>query len=90
MRIYTPPSHDGGFLRGACSGLVLKHIFAPNPVLLGVPVWCVRSGQDFTRLVSNLYSEASTEFITPYGHTPAVGIRRGTLQVNPRLVPTIV
>ena len=35
--------------------------------------------QDFTRLVSNLYSEASTEFITPYGHTPAVGIRRGTI-----------
>jgi len=38
---------------------------------------------DFTRLVSNIYSEASTEFITPYRHTPAVGIRRGTLQENP-------
>jgi hypothetical protein len=25
---------------------------------------------DFTRLVSNLYREASTEFITPYNHTP--------------------
>ena len=31
--------------------------------------------QYFTRLVSNLYSEASTEFITPHGHTPPVGIR---------------
>jgi hypothetical protein len=39
--------------------------------------------QDFTRLISNLYSEASTEFITPYGHTPAVGIRKGTLQREP-------
>ena len=38
---------------------------------------------DFTRLVSNLYKEASTEFITPYGHTPAVSIRRGTLQGDP-------
>ena len=39
--------------------------------------------QDFTRLVSILYSEASTEFITMYGHTPAVGIIRGTLQGDP-------
>ena len=38
---------------------------------------------DFTRLVSNLYREASTEFITPYGHTPAMDIKRGTLQVYP-------
>jgi hypothetical protein len=38
---------------------------------------------DFTRLVSNLYSEASTKFITPYGHTPVVGIKRGTLQGDP-------
>jgi hypothetical protein len=36
--------------------------------------------QDFTRLVSNLYSEATIEFVTPYGHTPSVGIRRGILQ----------
>ena len=35
---------------------------------------------DFTRLVSNLYSGATTEFITPHGHTTPVGIRRGTLQ----------
>jgi hypothetical protein len=34
--------------------------------------------QDFTRLVFNLYNEASTEFVTPYGHTPSLGIRRGT------------
>jgi len=36
--------------------------------------------QDFTRLVSNLYSEETTEFITPHGHTTSVGIRKGTLQ----------
>jgi hypothetical protein len=36
--------------------------------------------QDFTVIVSNLYKEASTEFIPPHGHTPAVGIRRGNLQ----------
>jgi hypothetical protein len=39
--------------------------------------------QDFTRLDSNLYSEASTEFVTPHGHISAVGIRRGTLQGDP-------
>jgi hypothetical protein len=44
--------------------------------LLGLP-------QDFTLLVSNLCKEASTEFITPHGHTAAVGIRRGTLQGDP-------
>jgi len=37
--------------------------------LLGLPV-------EFTRLVSNLHSGASTEFITPHGHIPSVGIRR--------------
>ena len=43
------------------------------PVLefLGLP-------SDFTRLVSNLYSGATTEFITPQGHTSPVGIRMGT------------
>ena len=35
---------------------------------------------DFTRLVSNFYSGATTEFITSHGHTPPVGIRRGILQ----------
>ena len=34
---------------------------------------------DFTRLVSNMYSGATTSFITPHGHTSPVGIRRGTL-----------
>ena len=38
---------------------------------------------DFTRLVSNLYSGATTEFIAPHGHTSAVGVRRGTLQGDP-------
>jgi hypothetical protein len=32
--------------------------------------------QDFTRSVFNLYSEASTEFIAPFGHTPTVSIMR--------------
>jgi hypothetical protein len=30
--------------------------------------------QDFTRLVSNIYNEATKELITPYAHTPSVGI----------------
>ena len=34
---------------------------------------------DFTRLVSNLYSGATTEFITPHGQISTVVIRRGTL-----------
>ena len=38
---------------------------------------------DFTTLVSNLYSGASTQFITAHGHTPHVGIGRGTLQGDP-------
>ncbi len=38
---------------------------------------------DFTRLVSNLYSGATTEFVTPYGLTSPVGIGRGTLQEDP-------
>jgi hypothetical protein len=38
---------------------------------------------DFTRLVSNLYSGATTEFNTPHGHTSPVGIRRGTLHRDP-------
>ena len=38
---------------------------------------------DFTRLISNLYSGASTEFITPHGHAPPVGNCRGTLQGDP-------
>jgi hypothetical protein len=39
--------------------------------------------QDFTRLISNLYSGASTCFVTPHGLTPPIGIRRGTLQGDP-------
>jgi hypothetical protein len=38
---------------------------------------------DFTRLVSNLYSGATTEFITQYGHISPLGIHRGTLQGDP-------
>jgi hypothetical protein len=44
--------------------------------LLGLPA-------DLTRLVSNLYSGATIECITPHGHTTPVGIRRGTLQGDP-------
>ncbi len=35
---------------------------------------------DFTRLVSNLYSGATTDFVTPNGHTSPVRIHRGNLQ----------
>ena len=38
---------------------------------------------DFTLLISNLYNGASTQFITPHGHTPPVEIGRGTLQGDP-------
>jgi hypothetical protein len=38
---------------------------------------------DFITIISNLYSGATTEFITPHGHTSAIGIRRGTLQGGP-------
>ncbi len=38
---------------------------------------------DFTRLVSNLYSGASTEFIVTHGRTSHVGVRRETLQGDP-------
>jgi hypothetical protein len=38
---------------------------------------------DFSRLVFKIYSGATAEFITPHGHTPPVGIRRGTLQGDP-------
>ena len=44
---------------------------------------CMGLPSDFTRLVSNLYSGATTEFITPHGHISPVGIRRGTLQGDP-------
>ena len=43
---------------------------------LGLPV-------DFTRLVSSLYSRATTEFVTPHGLTSPVDIGRGTLQLDP-------
>jgi hypothetical protein len=33
--------------------------------------------EDFTRLISKLYSEASTEIVSPHGHTSPVDIRRG-------------
>jgi hypothetical protein len=39
--------------------------------------------QGFIRLVSNKYSEASTEFVKPCGHIPSVGVRKGTLHGDP-------
>jgi len=38
---------------------------------------------DFTLLISNLYSGASTQFITPHGHIPPVEIGGETLQGDP-------
>ncbi len=35
--------------------------------------------QGFIRLVSNLYSEASTEFVKPCGQIPSLEVRKGTL-----------
>jgi hypothetical protein len=38
---------------------------------------------DFITIISNLYKGATAEFVTPHGHTPPIGIRRGTLQRDP-------
>jgi hypothetical protein len=38
---------------------------------------------ELTRFVSKLYSGETTDFITPHGHTPPVGILRGTLLRDP-------
>ena len=35
--------------------------------------------EDFVNIISNLYKGTTTEFVTPHGHTPPIGIRRGTL-----------
>jgi hypothetical protein len=43
---------------------------------LGLPV-------DSTRLVSNLYSGVSSEFMNPHGHSSPVGIRWGPFQGDP-------
>ncbi len=40
--------------------------------IMGLPI-------DFTRLVSNLYSKATTVFVTLHVHTPQVGAMRGAL-----------
>jgi hypothetical protein len=40
--------------------------------LLGLP-------EDFINIITNLYNGATTEFVTPHGNTPHIGIRRGTL-----------
>ena len=39
--------------------------------------------QDFINIITNLYNETTPEFVTPHGHTPPIGIKRGTLQVAP-------
>jgi hypothetical protein len=39
--------------------------------------------EDFINIIKNLYNGATTEFVTPHGHTPPIGIRRGTLQGDP-------
>jgi hypothetical protein len=39
--------------------------------------------EDLFNIVTNLYSGAATEFVTPYGHTSPIGARCGTLQGEP-------
>ena len=39
--------------------------------------------RDFCRIVSNLYRDASTAFLTPYGPTIDIAVLRGTLQGDP-------
>ena len=39
--------------------------------------------EDFLNITKNLYNGATTEFVTPHGHTSPIGIRRGTLQGDP-------
>jgi hypothetical protein len=39
--------------------------------------------EDFINIITNIYNETTTEFVTPHGHTPRIGIRRGTLQGDP-------
>jgi hypothetical protein len=39
--------------------------------------------EDFIAIISNLCNGATTDFITPHGHTPPIDIRRGTLQGDP-------
>jgi hypothetical protein len=43
----------------------------------------LRLPNDLTRLVSNLYSGSSTEFVTPHGYIPPVRDRQGALQGDP-------
>jgi hypothetical protein len=39
--------------------------------------------EDFINIITNLYIGATTEFVTPHGHTHPIGIRRGTQQGDP-------
>ena len=39
--------------------------------------------EDFINYITNLYNGATIEFVTPHGHTPPIGIKRGTLQGDP-------
>jgi len=39
--------------------------------------------EDFINIITNLYEGVTTEFVTPHGHTPPIGIWRGTLQGDP-------
>ena len=39
--------------------------------------------EDFINIITHLYNGATTEFVTPRGHTPPIGIKRGTLQGDP-------
>ena len=39
--------------------------------------------KDFIRPISNVYSGATTEFVTPHGHTSPVKVWKGTLRDDP-------
>ena len=39
--------------------------------------------EDFINAITNIYNGATTEFVTPHGHTPPTEIKRGALQGDP-------
>ena len=39
--------------------------------------------KNFINIITNLYNGATTELVTPHGHTPPIGIKRVTLQGDP-------
>ena len=60
-----------GFFPSADHDLLVRTL-----TFLGLP-------ENFINIITNLCNGATTEFVTPHGHTPPIGIRRGTLQDDP-------